>query len=544
MQRVKHDLFTAVISMCSKRILCRLRFTPKVRGKKSDAEKRKQSLRMMLQKAVNFMTKTSNKTLSGLASVIVMFVERAKEVMRMTDAWSKHQIQPRLADLVRAVHRLGQIESLDVILEAIPNDILDPSSRKSLFNIISKVARYLEAGRFMYQTAKKVPHARNMKVTIVTLPEEAWKRTSTNQYTPTLQNMVSRVSMPRQYNLDNVCGPLGLSRLTAEKNVTQQIQQTLTHAKVHAEIQILYFCELQRFVLPPRVICSSKDACFLCRAFIISHGKLHIPRSHGRLYPGWRLPTLPSFNGIEQRFNQVLEEHIKNSLRTLVWNQKKTKYPDPNESTLLTLDPSLSTLPSVAGSAAMLASEIYPRPSHKTSEMKAPSAGISGPNSSISTEAPFDGNVVGAKSDIADKAFGKPIRDASTTTISSLTSTGRDEAGLTEGGTVAGSLSGARHSRIVDVGHLRLEIYCPTDSQSSMFEATPHRVAYQLKWLSQRDAQELQQQKTVVFIDVDTLIGEVEHELDDSRCLYLRHGGNVVQLHLRQTCVAVNGGGN
>ncbi|OCK89953.1 uncharacterized protein K441DRAFT_666810 [Cenococcum geophilum 1.58] len=35
------------------------------------------------------------------------------------------------------------------------------------------------------------------------------------------------------------------------------------------------------------------------------------------------------------RFNQALENYVRNSLRTLLSRQWKTAYPDPNESTLL-----------------------------------------------------------------------------------------------------------------------------------------------------------------------------------------------------------------
>lgn len=62
------------------------------------------------------------------------------------------------------------------------------------------------------------------------------------------------------------------------------------HIKVHAEIQLLFFYELHDKFPRPRVICSSKSACYLCNLFFSLHGVFHIPRSHGRLYDKWTLP--------------------------------------------------------------------------------------------------------------------------------------------------------------------------------------------------------------------------------------------------------------
>lgn len=42
----------------------------------------------------------------------------------------------------------------------------------------------------------------------------------------------------------------------------QQTRKTLKGAKIHAEIQLLFHCELQAYKLPLRVICSNKDTCF------------------------------------------------------------------------------------------------------------------------------------------------------------------------------------------------------------------------------------------------------------------------------------------
>lgn len=84
------------------------------------------------------------------------------------------------------------------------------------------------------------------------------------------------------------------------------------------------------------------------------HGKMHTPRYHGRIYPGWELQALQNSSNLDARFNSVHEDRIEESLKVLLSRQKSTIYPDPNESTLLTVPLSTSTLRILAsGSATM-----------------------------------------------------------------------------------------------------------------------------------------------------------------------------------------------
>ncbi|XTI88948.1 hypothetical protein V2W45_1521162 [Cenococcum geophilum] len=272
-----NDVFDAIISMCSARILCHLRFVS------NNRKTPKQSIK-----------KLKDKKLRELCLIAKLFVKRAKE----------------LRVLVEGVYRLWQVE-LHALLGAIPNRAMGPSSRGNLVNIVGKVTRYREAARFLYRTAKKFPLVQQMKI-VVDLPQDAFYEIPANQYTPTLPSTISRLST------HHICRLLNITELEASNKFAQQTSKTLKEAKIHAEIQLLF--------LPNRTIkdenslvCSSKDACFLCNAFIITHGKMHTPRSHGRL----------------ARFNQALENYVRNSLRTLLSRQWKTAYPDPNESTLL-----------------------------------------------------------------------------------------------------------------------------------------------------------------------------------------------------------------
>lgn len=325
--------------MNSLRIRRRLRFTPGKRGNTG------QSINVLLQEAVSHVSQLGKKKLGIQALVIQSFTERAKAVIRLAQAWAQHQTSARLKDIVEGIYHLAQLADLQALLEKIPNQLMDPSSRQSLYNIVSKVARYREAARFLRRIAHKIELARRMTVLIVNLPEAAFQRASVNEYTPTLASTITRISARhRQEALVHVCRRLGSTELRSNEEFTAQTKRTMKEAKIHAEIQLLYYCEVNAFEHPPRILCSSKNACFLCNAFIQVHGKLHMPRHHGRLYPAWRLPFGPQLEEATQRFNSLLENQARDSLKTLLEKKRKSRYPDPNESTLLSLPASLSTL--------------------------------------------------------------------------------------------------------------------------------------------------------------------------------------------------------
>ncbi|KIM94598.1 hypothetical protein OIDMADRAFT_172370, partial [Oidiodendron maius Zn] len=339
---VEDRIFTAIISMCSVRILCRLRFISNSR------KAPRQPIKELLQEAIKSVRQLKSETGQDgkLLLISSSFTQRAKEVIKLVDAWLKHRTPARLEELVDGVHRLWQGGELQVLFRKISNRTMGPASRKNLLNTMGKVARYREAARFLYRTAKKFPLVRQMKIVPINLPQNAFRRVPESQYSPTLTSTVSRINSlyGQRWDVGHICRLLNVSEVEASDRFAQQTLKTLRDAKIHAEIQLLFYCELKSSKLPPRVVCSTKDACYLCNAFISMHGKIHTPRCHGKLYPGWRLPFSSALEEREKRFNRKLAHYIRNSLTTLLLRRQKTVYPDPNESTLLTLPVSVSTL--------------------------------------------------------------------------------------------------------------------------------------------------------------------------------------------------------
>jgi hypothetical protein len=184
------------------------------------------------------------------------FTLRAKEVEKLLDSWSQYQVDRRLVEVVEGIYQLQQIKGLPDLIRTIPNKDMDPSSRTSLLNIISKVSRYWEAARFLYRLAKKSPLARAMTTVPVRLPKEAFSIPTISGYAPDLRSKITEAT-PRgsqQKLLKEICAILNISQQDAVKKYSCQVKRTLSTAKIHAEIQLIAHCELENPGISPRVL--------------------------------------------------------------------------------------------------------------------------------------------------------------------------------------------------------------------------------------------------------------------------------------------------
>jgi len=113
-----------------------------------------------------------------------------------------------------------------------------------------------------------------MKIVLVSVPQNAFQEIPTNQYSPTFPSTVSRINAlhKRQWDISQVCRLLNVSEIEANDHFVQQTRKTFKDAKIHAEIQLLFYCELEAFKLPPRVFCSTRTTRIFNRACRIARG--------------------------------------------------------------------------------------------------------------------------------------------------------------------------------------------------------------------------------------------------------------------------------
>ena len=330
--------------MCSLRILYRLGLRA---SRRKQTRKSKRPIKEILQNVIRCAKQVAANpgATESLQATTLLFRDKAREVTSLIDSWQGHQTVARLGDLVRGISHLHQVNQLSDLLNEIPALELQDEAKKSFRNVIGKVSRYAEAPRILRRIAKRFRVARYMRAIPVKLPKDSFCIPPNGPYAPDIGSCVARID--RQYSdrkrLNRVYHLLGYTEAQSASLFSEQVHRTLREAKIHAEVQLLIYCELQKPAFFPRVVCSSKDACFLCNAFICLHKRMDTPKCHGRLYPGWRLPSLPQVKELEERFNNALENSIKESISTLFARQRKTTYPPPNESTLLTIPISETT---------------------------------------------------------------------------------------------------------------------------------------------------------------------------------------------------------
>lgn len=331
--------------MCSRRILCRLRLTKNARGES------KTTIAHALQEASRSIARINPAILDPAVRLSwSSFSQEERKISRLVKAWSNHQTIDRLIDLVQGIYEINQIQNISRLLDLEPNKDMDRSLKQSLVNMIEKVSRYREAARTFYRMAKKYIMVRDMRIEPVNIPAEAFNRVSEPQYSPDLQETVSRLRIS-SHNWAALYQILGHSLKSQSPKLEDcfkdLVRSSLKDAKIHAEVQIIAWCAIRNLQLHPRIISSSKDACYLCNRLINLYGKFHTPKAHGRLYPGWRLPNLFQFKRLEQDFNMALANQIQESSKTILKNEKPIVHPQPNESNLLSLINSVTTMSTV-----------------------------------------------------------------------------------------------------------------------------------------------------------------------------------------------------
>jgi hypothetical protein len=121
--------------------------------------------------------------------------------------------------------------------------------------------------------------------------------------------------------------------------IKDHLRQEATLAiPMHAEVQLLFHYERNSCPLPPRIMYSSKQACFLCDLFFKIHGRFIVPSTHERLYEEWALPgavkSIANADGDILTTLGSFASAIENALLREIQSSRKS-YPDPYESIIL-----------------------------------------------------------------------------------------------------------------------------------------------------------------------------------------------------------------
>lgn len=235
-----------------------------------------------------------------------------------------------LALMVMTCQHVHARRVLDQVLAR--STLLESSPRRKIAMTISKLNRYFSVSRFLLQAARRYSVFSSIRISVVSFRAPKL---------PPMELDPNTVSV-----IDNLLeGPKRrtvTSRLHIESStgIQDYIRQGATlPVPVHAEIQLLFYYENSSSIVPPRIICSSKQACFLCNLFFKIHSRFIIPSSHGRLYEKWALPAAVKSMGKNAKGNilTVLGDFVLAIDNVLTREMRLTRrpYPMPYESMIL-----------------------------------------------------------------------------------------------------------------------------------------------------------------------------------------------------------------
>lgn len=323
-------LLSEIIEFNRNRILCRLRSSHSTSYKSKNKPPIINSLAEALTK-LQALDTVSAETLKGVEQIVqdMMTTFSKLETMRGPQARS-HEADKFLVPILRSSDSLIMHYRLSDILRSIPHseNSFPEERKKSLVEIIRKLGLYIKLGPTLLRFARRLSIFRKITVRCIaiksTLPSGLQASTVEQMPQGLLHQYLQDPSSAQGKKIAHVESRIKSNLVETQANLRQK---SLCKKKIHAEIQLLFYYEQQpQNKLRPRVICSSKNACFLCNAFLRIHNQFYTPRTHGKLYSSWTLPNLSTLSlargrikelrRLYREFNTLIEEKIISSLET------------------------------------------------------------------------------------------------------------------------------------------------------------------------------------------------------------------------------------
>ena len=242
-----------------------------------------------------------------------------------------------LLDLLMQIKDLD-VDSLEKALRSSP--IIDPGLKDSLPRAISKINHYHYISCDLVDAARSPQYRLFQRISIQAIAklqlDMAFLADQSANFEETFRRVTCSSHQYRQSDFD----PRVVSAVRTK--FLNRMTDRATKWKVHAEIQILLFYEQRPQLFCPRIIGSSKSACYLCNLFIQSHGQFQVSRSHGRLYDRWILPTWPLDEASAKGNVRCAVDKLNSALETRiisVLNDRQRPFAHPAESVLIFRQP-------------------------------------------------------------------------------------------------------------------------------------------------------------------------------------------------------------
>jgi hypothetical protein len=234
-----------------------------------------------------------------------------------------------------------------------------------------KLAQYVSAGRHLGYMIRKVPNWQIREANNGPYTEHPHGAEPDDTIGLFTRMRTKSTAKQRRNFVRNLETRIGKNGGAIEKRINELVA---LENRVHAEIQLMYHYEQDPQVkLRPRILCSNKEACYLCNIFITTHAKFYTKRSHGNFYPQWRLPRFDelqlSKNAEREmkqtiaRFSHTIEMQILSYLL-----QQPQRRQDPSESSVFlpgVYTPPLVSVPSESNLVVVNEASARPESRHR-----------------------------------------------------------------------------------------------------------------------------------------------------------------------------------
>ncbi|KAI4944024.1 hypothetical protein J4E91_008879 [Alternaria rosae] len=250
----------------------------------------------------------------------------------------------------------------------------------------------------------------------------------------------------------------------------------------------------------------------------------------------------------ELKFNAVLDEKLRQSLGNIVLKRQKTVYPDPNESTLLTLAASTSTLRSSLLSrdtkndldAAQILShdDAVQEDASETSSVstvRAPVeevqiAGCAANDMSVTIKAEANAESLLMNDTASDVVPGHSYSSRAM----SLGEDDGDVMALVPGQPLSCIITAGNVSPFYAAGSLEMQIDYPIEEVQISTDGTPKDIICGVEWVVTQGAERPYEHRAASIIDAEALEGESMYELDDQNCLSFIARGILMKISVRR----------
>lgn len=215
-----------------------------------------------------------------------------------------------IEEIVKDFYEISRVPGLDEIAKRAFAEIrgVEPSMPDALLDKIQKIGSYQKSALTLVSLARRYSIVRQASVTEVILDSAsfAWSRRELRDVPPLL-HVLERLAATQEDEEGWDAGEA--NRELSASEFQQKLVTMQAGAKVHAEIQLVWYLDAHGCTPPPRVIASNKEACYLCRTFMKSQTPQYVmPGTHGRLYEGWRLPASRASRSFYEDFTEELRQ--------------------------------------------------------------------------------------------------------------------------------------------------------------------------------------------------------------------------------------------